>query len=259
MWNEGRTFLLVTGASRGIGRAVSKALSEKLIKGSVVYLTGRSLDGLQDTSALISREGLTVRTFVIDHGRADILYYRNILMADLNGSDFESLVLVHNAGSVGTMNLASFYQDPLEIAGLWTLNYTSPVVLNSVVLQHFGECQGVKTIINVSSLCGIKPMPTLGHYCSIKAARDMLFKVLALEEKTAGSKVRVLNYAPGPIDTQMVRGIVADPGADPDVKGGFVKLITEETILQPDQTAAKLVEILDKDAFESGQHVDYYD
>ena len=38
------------------------------------------------------------------------------------------------------------------------------------------------TIINISSLCGIQPFPTLGHYCSVKAARDMLFKVLAAEE-----------------------------------------------------------------------------
>ena len=82
-------------------------------------------------------------------------------------------------------------------------------------------------------------------------------KVLATEEKEKG--VRVLNYAPGPIETQMVEGMMADPGFDQGVREGFEKMLSDKTILQPDQTAAKLVKILDKDSFESGQHVDYFD
>ena len=42
----------------------------------------------------------------------------------------------------------------------------------------------------------------MGHYCSVKAAREMLFKVLALENP---DNMKVLNYAPGPIDTEMVK------------------------------------------------------
>ena len=71
--------------------------------------------------------------------------------------------------------------------------------------------------------------------------------------------LQVLNYAPGPIDTEMVKGMIADPGADPSVKEGFEKLYSDRAILQPEQTAEKLIKILDLDSFESGQHVDYYD
>ena len=58
------------------------------------------------------------------------------------------------------------------------------------------------TVINVSSLLGIQAWKSVGHYCSVKAAREMLFKVLALENP---DNMRVLNYAPGPIDTEMVK------------------------------------------------------
>lgn len=71
--------------------------------------------------------------------------------------------------------------------------------------------------------------------------------------------LQVLNYAPGPIDTDMVKGMIGDPGGDPTVKDGFKKLYADTAILQPDQTAEKLVKILDQNSFESGQHVDYYD
>lgn len=47
--------------------------------------------------------------------------------------------------------------------------------------------------MNVSSLCAMKPFKNWALYCSGKAARDMMFQVLALEEPD----VRVLNYAPG--------------------------------------------------------------
>jgi len=263
MWNEGKTLLLVTGASRGLGRAWAKSLSAKLPDGSVVVLTARTAKGLEETCSLIQREGIEVRLCELDHGQADVGRYRG-LVEGLGRLEFESVVLVHNAGSTGKMMSVSKYDNPDEVTSYLTLNYTSPAVLNSVVLQNF-ESSKVKnmTVINISSLCGIQAFPTLGHYCSVKAARDMFFKVLAAEEgakdRKDGNTFKVLNYAPGPIDTDMVKGMIDDPGADPTVKDGFKKLYADTAILQPDQTAEKLVKILDQNSFESGQHVDYYD
>lgn len=47
--------------------------------------------------------------------------------------------------------------------------------------------------MNISSLCAREPFPSWALYCAAKAARDMLFRVLAVEEPG----LRVLNYAPG--------------------------------------------------------------
>jgi len=47
--------------------------------------------------------------------------------------------------------------------------------------------------VNISSLCALQPFRSWALYCSGKAARDMMFRVLAAEEPD----VRVLNYAPG--------------------------------------------------------------
>ena len=101
--------------------------------GSVVVLTARTAKGLEETSSLIQREGIEVRLCELDHGRADVSKYRGLVSG--LGAEFDSVVLVHNAGSTGKMMPVSSYDDPDQIADYLSLNYTSPAVLNSVVLQ----------------------------------------------------------------------------------------------------------------------------
>ncbi len=57
-----------------------------------------------------------------------------------------------------------------------------------------------RTVVNISSLMALRAQETWSLYCSGKAARDMFFQVVAAEEKG----VTVLNYAPGPVLTDMV-------------------------------------------------------
>ncbi len=69
-------------------------------------------------------------------------------------------------------------------------------VLNWYSCSLFPE----RTVVNVSSLMALRAQETWSLYCSGKAARDMFFQVVAEEEKG----VTVLNYAPGPVLTDMV-------------------------------------------------------
>ena len=100
----------------------------------MVVLTARTSKGLEETSSLIQREGIDVRLWELDHGKADVSKYRG-LVSGLLGVEFDSVVLVHNAGSTGKMMPVSRYDGPDQIADYLSLNYTSPAVLNSVVLQ----------------------------------------------------------------------------------------------------------------------------
>jgi len=261
--------VLVTGASRGLGRAFSQELSASLNPGSVIYLTARSKAKLDETAASITDKSgnLQVRTFEIDHETAGIDVYHDMMKslnegAVVSNGAFESAVIIHNAGSIGGQNgltIVRDFQDKDEIDKYCSLNYTSPAILNSAFMKHFksGDVISPKmTVINISSLCGVQPWQTYGHYCAIKAARNMLFKVMALEEEES---VKVLNYAPGPVDTQLVHSVMADPNLHPSIRDGYRKMMDEKTILKPEQSAKKLVQVLNENKFESGQHVDYYD
>lgn len=77
---------------------------------------------------------------------------------------------------------------------------SSVVVLNGVFLEAVSQYPDVKVeVVHISSLCGVQPFKTWGLYCSAKAARNMFFKTMAVEEPN----IRVLNYAPGPLDNDM--------------------------------------------------------
>lgn len=91
-------------------------------------------------------------------------------------------------------------------------------------------------------------------YCAGKAARDMLFQVLALEEPN----VRVLNYAPGPLDTDMQQ-LARETSVDPDMRKGLQELKAKGKLVDCKVSAQKLLSLLEKDEFKSGAHVDFYD
>lgn len=259
LWSKGRAFLLVTGASRGLGRAFAQELSACLEPESTVFLTARSKDALQETANTL-RSDLNVKIFPMDHEKAELDLCQSMMGQLDDPSRYTSVVVVHNAGTIGGkdqgLTAVRHFQHKSDIDSYLALNYTSVAMLNSVVLQTLASAPRT-TVINVSSLCGVEPWPTYGLYCSVKAARNMLFKVLATEEASSG--VKVLNYAPGPIDTQLVRDVMADPNLHSSIKDGYQKLFDDKTILQPNTSAEKLVKILNNDAFKSGDHVDFYD
>lgn len=81
-----------------------------------------------------------------------------------------------------------------EVDSYLSLNVSSSLCLTASVLQAFPQRSGLKrTVINISSLCALQPFRSWVLYCTGKAARDMMFRVLAEEEPD----LRVLNYSPG--------------------------------------------------------------
>lgn len=58
------------------------------------------------------------------------------------------------------------------------------------------------TLVNMSTLAALQPFPSWSLYCAMKASREMFFKTLAIEREQDGN-IKVLNYAPGPVDTNV--------------------------------------------------------
>uniref|UniRef100_A0A8C6ZAD0 Sepiapterin reductase n=1 Tax=Nothoprocta perdicaria TaxID=30464 RepID=A0A8C6ZAD0_NOTPE len=98
------------------------------------------------------------------------------------------------------------------------------------------------------------PFRSWALYCGGKAARDMIFQVLALEEPD----VRVLSYAPGPLDTDM-QLLARTQTGDAEMREHFQGLHERGQLVDCDVSARKLLRLLEEDAFPSGAHVDFYD
>jgi sepiapterin reductase len=101
-------------------------------------------------------------------------------------------------------------------------NITSTAYFTSEIVKKYTEnyYSGAKelVIVNISSLAAIKPFSTWSVYCMGKAAREMFHQVLAEEHKNSKSGVKVLNYAPGPLDTDMQKDIREAPLLDAETQ-----------------------------------------
>lgn len=92
---------------------------------------------------------------------------------------FDRVVVVHNVGTIGDVTkLANEMLDIDYWKQYYTLNLFLPAVLNAVIMNLFDESTNTKkVVINITSLFAIQANAACGSYCSVKAAREMFFKV----------------------------------------------------------------------------------
>ena len=184
---------VVTGASRGIGRAIALGFAEA---GADVAVAARSEDDLETLAKEIDslgRRALPVRTDVTN--RDDITNLIERTVAELGGLD----VLVNNAGG-------SNFTSPLvglRPAGwdkLLKLNLDSVFHGTQLAAQRMLE-RGGGSIIQISSVAGIEGAPGLSPYSAAKGGVRLFSQAVAKE--LAGSNVRVNVIAPGWIETPL--------------------------------------------------------
>lgn len=252
-----KIFFVVTGASRGIGQALAIENSSKMLPGSVVVLLARNGQDLESTKEqiLLRNPQLLVDTYSVDLSKPSIDDITAKLQTSFDKSDqnFELAYIIHNVGSIGDVTKRAKDLNDIELwRQYYDLNVFSIATLNSAFMKMFSATKTF--VVNITSKCGVDPFESFALYCSGKAAREMFFKVLATEEKN----VLVLNYSPGPVDTEMTIDVQAN-SCSPDIQNMFRGLRDAKTILTPLQTTKRFLEIVEKGDYNSGDHVDFYD
>ncbi|XP_011688806.1 PREDICTED: sepiapterin reductase-like isoform X2 [Wasmannia auropunctata] len=254
---SGKVFLLLTGASRGIGRQIAITFGSMLEEGSRMLLLARNKDALQEVAKSIPSK-VKVCTISADLSKSTDINFKEFISESLRGTTlnaFDRVVLVHNVGFIG--DVSQTLNDILDL-NVWRefydLNFFVPAVLNAVVMNTFNSKAIKKTIINITSPVVIHPRAYYGQYASAKAARDMYFKVFALENPD----VDVLSYSPGPVDTDMFT-TVCEKLADLKTKKMFNEMKEKGLVLTTEQTVNCLVQVLKEHKYNSADHVGYYD
>ncbi|XP_029450412.1 sepiapterin reductase [Rhinatrema bivittatum] len=255
----GRAACVLSGASRGLGRSLARQLCPLLGAGSVLLLLARCERALAELAAELRARhpGLRVRCAAGDLASQAGLQRAVSAVRELPGAgEVQRLLVLNNAASLG--NISKFFvdfTDPVEVNSYLAFNITSALCLTSAVLQAFPKNLGLhRTVVNISSLCALQPFKSWMLYCTGKAARDMMFRTLAVEEPD----VRVISYAPGPLDTDMHQLARTESG-DPELRQKLIQLKNSGGLIDCDVSSQKLVNLLLEDKFESGAHVDFYD
>ncbi|XP_004924416.1 sepiapterin reductase [Bombyx mandarina] len=255
---SGTTYCVLSGASQGIGRAIAVEVAKLLGPKSVILLLARNKDQLAITAALCESDNVSVVYESIDLSKASPRQMHDVIVRSLKGrsvSDFAASIIFHNVGSLGNLSIDTAQMENVpELREYYDLNVFNVIALNTQFLKIFDEIEDRLVIVNITSLCAIKPMSGMAYYCSGKAAREMYFKVLAEEKK----HVRVLNYSPGPVETAMIDYVLAE-AVNENLREVFTSFKNQGTLLKPEVTAQKCVRVLQAGKFSPAEHVDYFD
>ena len=183
---------VITGASRGIGRAIALRLAQA---GAKVVVSSRKLENVKATADEIEATGGEALPLQAHVGRTDEVA---ALVARTMEAYGRIDVLVNNAGT-------NPHFGPLLSAdeGQWDkildTNAKGVFRVCKAVVPHM-ETQGGGKIINLASIAGLRPSPGMGVYSVSKAAIIMLTQVLAMELGHANIQVNAI--APGVIKTR---------------------------------------------------------
>lgn len=255
---SGATYVILSGASQGIGRAIAVEVSKHLGPNSLMLLLARNKEALAKSASLCESENVKVLHESVDLSVATNSQMRDLLQSSLKGrkvTDFSKILIFHNVGSLGNLGIETArMEDTEELRKYYDLNVFNVISLNTQFLKIFEEVEDRIIIVNITSLCAIKPMGGMAYYCSGKAAREMYFRVLAEEKK----QIRVLNYSPGPVETSMIDYVLAEAVND-NLKDVFTSFKNQGTLLKPEMTAKRCVRVLRLGKFTPGEHIDYFD
>ena len=195
---------LVTGASRGIGAAISLAFAEA---GADVAVTARTTSELEELAGKIEATGRKGVPITCDVTKTeDVQRCVDAALGRLGGID----ILVNNAGGSRFMAPLLTTREEGWDKGI-ALNLKSVFLFCQKVGAHMVE-RGSGSVINVSSVAGLKGSPTLSFYGAAKAGVINLSKTLAVE--WGHSNVRINTICPGWVKTSLNTNLWRD---DPEV------------------------------------------
>jgi NAD(P)-dependent dehydrogenase (short-subunit alcohol dehydrogenase family) len=185
---------IVTGGSRGIGRAVAEAFA---LAGARVVVTSRRADACEETVAGI--EGAGGEALAISTHMGDLEQVERLVAATVERFDGIDIV-VNNAANALALPFGQITPEAWEKS--FSVNLRGPVFLLQHALPHL-EASGRASVINVASAGAFLFSAGIHMYAAGKAA--LLSYTRSLAAELAPKKIRVNAIAPGTVDTDMVR------------------------------------------------------
>jgi len=215
---------LVTGASRGLGRALALRLAQA---GARLALVARDPGPLAEVAAAIRAAGGVAHAIAADVGDKGAIHR---IAGQAQGLVGEIDLLIHAASTLGPTPLRLLLDTECEdLAAVLETNLVGPFRLTKILAGAMA-LRGAGVVVHVSSDAAVEAYPRWGSYGVSKAAQDHLGRILAAE--LDGTGVRVLAIDPGEMDTAMHAAAV--PDADPatlqrpaDVAARIVAMITD--------------------------------
>ncbi|MFT2008414.1 SDR family NAD(P)-dependent oxidoreductase [Pontibacter sp. 13R65] len=226
-------YYIITGASKGIG----KAIAEELLQDASNYVIGVS------------------RTNSIEHPN---YRFQPLDFSDLEGvehnlqkiftplKDADRLVLLNNAGVLGDIGYVGEQLPNDLFKFVMDVNVVVPAMLINTFLQVYHKLPCPKVIVNISSGAGKYPIDGWAAYCASKAALDMLSLTVQKEQEARHAKVKVFSLSPGVVDTAMQEQIRESNATQFSAVEKFRQYKASGELSTPEAVGRKVVKFLNE-------------
>jgi NAD(P)-dependent dehydrogenase (short-subunit alcohol dehydrogenase family) len=230
LFSVGERVVLVTGGSRGLGRAICFGLAER---GARVLIASRKLDACEELAAQIRRNGGNAFAAACHVGHWESLD-RVVANAAERWGRLDGLI-----NNAGMSPLAPSLLETSEVLfdKVVGVNLKGPTRLTALAADAM-KATGGGSIVNISSLASVKPIPTTTVYSAAKAGLNVLTKASALEY--AGVGVRVNGIICGTFDTDAAAGFVRNADLLPEI----VRPIALGRVGRPEEILGAVVYLL---------------
>lgn len=231
---------VVTGGSRGIGRAIAQRL---LQSGASVAVWALDDPALQDGRDVLAEYGAVHTQGVDVSNEMEVERAMRASLAVMGGVD----ILVNSAGISGP-HLPAWEMETQDWRRVLDVNLTSAFFCCRAVIPHMLEAKYGR-IVNVASVAGKEGSPLLGAYSASKAGMIGLTKVLGKELATSGILVNAIT--PGPTRTEMT---VNTP---PEQVEAMVARVPMQRMMEPEEVAASVAWLASREcSFTTGSILD---
>jgi len=216
---------LVTGANRGIGKAIVEALRDN--GAARIYATARNVDGL---AALVATDPERIVPLALD-----VTDQEAVRSAAKKTTDVT--LLVNNAGTAHFTGFLST-DDPATAQADMDVNYFGTLSMIRTFAPAL-KASGGGAIVNIASIASLVNFPVLGSYSASKAANHSLTQGVRAELKAQGTLV--VGVYPGPVDTDMAKDFDAPKVPASQVATAILDAVTNGTEdVFPDEMATNL-------------------
>lgn len=220
-------YYIITGASRGLG----KALAEAVLR-------------LSDTKVIgVSRHA------TIEHERyahqpldlSDMLAVQNNLHKVFpQWPDAESITLINNAAVLGEIGYLGEHQNE-HFEFVFDVNIVAPAMFMNTFLSAYGGLLVPRTILNISSGAAQRAVDGWGAYSASKAALDALSCTAQKEQDLRGNSIRIRSLSPGILDTAMQEHIRTADEHSFSEAARFAGFHQEGRLAEPQGVAGKII------------------
>lgn len=248
-------YYIITGTSRGIGQALALEIVKRG-KGNTLFCISRG--GSDELVQAAGGDGAMVHDIIFDLSKtleSDDLVDR--VFRGIDPGSCEELVLVNNAGVLEPIGPAG-YNSTSAVDHHMRINLLTPMRLTALAIARARQMNmpGKKSVVAITSGAAEHSYHGWSAYCTGKAGLEMFNRTVALEQMKEDDPFLLVSVWPGIIETRMQELIRrCDPAQFAD-RDKFIHYRDAGMLDQPEDTARRLLQLIDERSWENGARVD---